>query len=438
MTEYRLSRRTMLRGLGATMALPWLESLRVWGDEPATAGKAADRSSQPPVRMAILFAGCGFHKHEWWARGEGASMELGRVLQPLGGFRDRMVFIRGLYNAEALKGNIHSSQTGNLLSGAPLAAGGTIRSGTSVDQVVARQIGHRTKLPSLVLGCEQANPTVHKNYSMLYSSHISWSSPTTPTPLEVYPALAFDQLFKDASQRGDQSVIDAVLADARDLRRGISQADRRKLDEYLNSVREVEQRIEQAGLRGEVQGWRPTLAGPNIPRPKDGYPQDIVEHMRLMCDILVLAFQTDTTRVCTLKLNNDHGTLRFPHLGVDYMIHHLLSHSDTDDWLKVNQFFLEQMAYIARRLDAIREGERTLLDNSMILLCSSMLNGHHDATQLPVVMLGGAGGRIEGGQNLDYLEKPERQMCRLYLSMMDKMGVHRDTFGDATSPLPEV
>jgi hypothetical protein len=160
--------------------------------------------------------------------------------------------------------------------------------------------------------------------------------------------------------------------------------------------------------------------------------------MRLMSDILVLAFQTDSTRVCTLKLNNDHGTLRFPHLGVDYMIHHLLSHTDTDDWLKVNQFFLEQVAYIATRLDAIQEGERTALENSMVMLCSSMLNGHHDASQLPVVILGNAGGRIRGGQNLDYLKQPSRQMCRLYLSMMDKMGVHLDRFGDATEPLDQV
>ncbi len=416
------------------MALPWMESLSVWGDEPT----AGEHASQAPTRMAILFAGCGFHSHEWWARGQGPQMELGKVLQPLNDFRDRMVFIRGLYNAEALKGNIHSSQTGNLLSGAPLAAGGTIRSGTSVDQVVARQVGHQTKLPSLVLGCEKANPTVHKNYSMLYSSHISWSSPTTPTPLEVYPALAFDQLFTDRAGRGDKSVLDAVLEDARDFRRDISRRDQQKLDEYLNSVREVEQRIEQDGKRGELQGWRPTLTEPNIPRPPDGFPQDIVKHMRLMCDILVLAFQTDTTRVCTLKLNNDHGTLRFPHLGVDYMIHHLLSHNDTDDWLKVNQFFLEQMAYIARRLDAIQEGERTALDNSMIMLCSSMLTGHHDATKLPVVMLGGAGGQLKGGQNLDYLENSNRQMCRLYLSMMHKMGVHLESFGDATEPLPEI
>ena len=431
---WQLSRRTILRGLGVSMALPWMESSRVWGDEPA----GREPSSQAPVRMAILFSGCGYHRTEWWVKGQGPEMELGRVLQPLNDFRDRMIFIRGLYNAEALKGNIHSSQTGNLLSGAPLAAGGTIRSGTSVDQVVAQRIGHQTKLPSLVLGCEKANPSVHKNYSMLYSSHISWSSPTTPTPLEVYPALAFDQLFKDKASRGDRSVLDAVLADAKDFRRGISRLDQQKLDEYLNSVREVEQRIERAGKRGELQGWRPTLTKPDMPRPKDGYPQDIVEHMKLMSDILVLAFQTDTTRVCTLKLNNDHGTLRFPHLGVDYMIHHLLSHSDTEDWLKVNQFFLDQMAYIARRLDAIQEGERTALDNSMIMLCSSMLNGHHDASQLPVVMVGGAGGQLKGGQNLDYLGNENRQMCRLYLSMMKKMGVGLDAFGDGKESLPEV
>ncbi len=434
MIDHRLSRRSMLRGLGVSVALPWMESMQVWGDVSSPVGV----SSEAPTRMAILFSGCGYHRHQWWAAGQGPEMELGKVLQPLNDFKERMIFIRGLYNAEALKGNIHSSQTGNLLSGAPLASGGKIQSGTSVDQMIAQHIGHRTKLPSLVLGCEKANPSVHKDYSMLYSSHISWSSPTTPTPLEVYPSLAFDQLFKDSRQKSDQSVLDAVLSDARDIRRSISRLDQQKLDEYLNSVREIEQRIERAGKRGELQGWRPTLTQPDIPRPSDGYPQDIVEHMRLMSDILVLAFQTDTTRICTLKLNNDHGTLRFPHLGVDYMIHHLLSHSDTEDWLKVNQFFLEQMAYIARRLDSIQEGERTALDNSMLMLCSSMMSGHHDATQLPVVMIGGGGGQLNGGQNLNYLEHENRQMCRLYLSMMAKMGVHLDRFGDATEALPEV
>jgi hypothetical protein len=410
-----------------------MESIPVWGDTPGL----ANPSSQAPVRFAALFSGNGFHK-EWWATGEGKAMELGKVLSPLGDFREKLLFIRGLYNEEAQKGNIHSSQTGNLLSGAPLASGGEIRSGTSVDQWLAQKYGRSTKVSSLVLGCEKSNPSVHKNYSMLYSSHISWSSPTTPTPLEIYPALAFDRLFKDEVSRGDKSVLDAVMADASDLRRHISGNDQRKLDEYLDSVREVEQRIEQSGKKGELQGWRPTLSAPNIPRPPDGIPQDIAEHMRLMCDILVLGFQTDTTRICTLKLNNDHSSLRFPNLGVDYMIHHLLSHSDTADWLKVNQFFLQQVAYIARKLDAIQEGDRTLLDNTMLLYCSSMLNGNHDASQLPVVVLGGGGGRIKGGRVLDYKDKPNRQMCRLFLSVMDKMDCHPGKFGDASTPLDEV
>ena len=434
MTTHRFSRRTMLRGLGVTMALPWLESVNVWGDEPA----GSEPSSTPPVRLAVLFSGNGFHSKEWWARGEGAAMELGGVLAPLHDFREKMLFIQGLFNAEALKGNIHSSQTGNLLSGAPLASGGEIRSGTSIDQLIAQHYGRSTKVPSLVLACEKSNPSVHKNYSMLYSSHISWSSPTTPTPLELYPALAFDRLFKDEVQRGDQSVLDAVLEDAGDLRRGISARDQRKLDEYLDSVRDVEQRIAGAGKQGELQGWRPAQSTPDRPRPPEGVPQNIADHMRLMCDILVLGFQTDTTRITTLKLNNDHSSLRFPHLGVDYMIHHLLSHSDTEDWLKVNQFFLEQLGYIAKKLDAIQEGERTALDNSMLLYCSSMLTGTHDATKLPVVILGRGGGRLETGRVLNYLDKPNRKMCSLYLSMMDKIGVHADEFGDSKERLSEI
>jgi len=434
MLNNTFSRRTMLRGLGVSMALPWLESIRVWGDEPAS----KDKSSEAPLRLAVFFAGNGFHSREWWAKGAGAAMELGQVLAPLAPHREKLLFIRGLYNEQALKGNIHSSQTGNLLSGAPLASGGDIRSGTSVDQFLAQSYGRSTKVPSLVLGCEKSNPAVHKNYSMLYSSHISWTSPTTPTPLELYPALAFDRLFKDEVRRGDQSVLDAVLADATDLRRKISATDRRKLDEYLDSVRDVEQRIAKAGEKGELQGWRPTLDKPDVPRPPDGIPQNIADHMRLMCDILVLGFQTDATRITTLKLNNDHSSLRFPHLGVDYMIHHLLSHSDTADWLKVNRFFVEQLAYVARKLDGIQEGERTALDNSMLMFCSSMMTGSHDASQLPVVMLGRGGGRIASGRVLDYRDKPDRQMCRLYLSMMDKMGVRPGKFGDADKPLDEV
>jgi hypothetical protein len=428
-----LSRRGFLRGVGVTMALPWLESLPVWGDEAPR-----DRASEPPVRFACLFSGNGFHSKEWWARGEGDAMELGQVLAPLRPFRQKMLFLRGLYNQEAMYGGIHSCQTGNLLTGAHLASGGEVRSGVSMDQLVAQRLGGQTKVPSLVLGCEASIAALHKNYSMIYSSHISWSSPTTPTPLELYPALAFDRLFRDEDGRADRSVLDAVREEAGGLRDKVSHADRRRLDEYLSSVREVEQRLEQAGKARRLQGWRPTLDKPDRPRPADGVPQDVDEHMRLMCDILVLAFRTDTTRVCTLKLNNDHSSLRFPHLKVDYMIHHLLSHTDGADWLKVNQFFTQQVAYIADKLDKVQEGERTLLDNTMILFLSSMLTGNHEANQLPVVLVGRGGGQIRTGRVLDYLNKPNRKMCSLYLSLLDKMGVRLDNFGDSKERLAEV
>lgn len=425
-----ISRRTFLRGAGVTMALPWLESAPVWGDD-----LPKHNSSEPPVRFACLFSGNGFHSKEWWAKGEGAGMELGKVLAPLHPFREKMLFIRGLYNEEALIGGIHSCQTGNLLTGAHLAPAGEIHSGISCDQILAQRLRGQTKVPSLVLGTEASIAAIHKNYSMIYSSHISWASPTTPVPLELYPALAFDRLFRDAVGKSDKSVLDAIREDATTYKTRVSRADQQRLDEYLTSVREVEQQIEQAGKAGRLQGWRPTLSRPDMSRPAEGIPQDIDQHMRLMCDIMVLAFRTDTTRVCTLKLNNDHSSLRFPNLGVDYMIHHLLSHTDGADWLKVNQLFTQQVAYIAQKLDAVQEGERTLLDNSMILFCSSMMTGNHNNDQLPVILVGRGGGQIKTGRVLDYLGKPNRKMCSLYLSLLDKAGARLESFGDSREHL---
>lgn len=429
MTTSKFCRRTFLRGAGVSMALPFLRSLpelRRRGDGNA------------PLRLVVMFSGNGFHSREWWARGSGTSMELGAVLQPLTELREKAVLVQGLFHAEAQKGNIHSSQTGNLLSGAPLASGGEIRSGTSVDQVLAQHLGDATKLPSFVIGCEKSNPSVHKNYSMLYSSHVSWSSPTTPTPLEVYPALAFDRLFRDEAQKGDRSVLDAVLQDAKRVRGTLGDGDGHKLDEYLDSVREVEQRIERAGDPGVRGGWQPTLRASDRPRPQDGIPQDVGEHMRLMCDILLLALRTDTTRFATLKLNNDHSSLRFPNLGVDSMIHHLLSHTDSADWLKVNRFFLEQVAWVAKGLEATVEGDRTALDNTVLLFLSSMMTGNHDNDQLPVVLLGGGAAGIRGGRVLDHRGQPDRQMCRLYLSILQRFGLPMTSFGDATAPLDDL
>src|SRR5581483_7782700 len=213
--------------------------------------------------------------------------ELGKVLEPLEKYKDRLLFLRGLYNSEAGKGGIHSAQTGNLLTGSTLEGGGGIRSGVSIDQLLAQKVGRETKVPSLVLGCEPSISALHKGYSMIYSSHISWSSPTTPTPLELYPSLAFDRMFRDEAGRGDASVLDQVLDEAKGLSRKVIYGVRAKIDEYLNSVREVEQGIQESGKKGRLQGWRPTLEKPDQPRPADGVPQDVDVHMRLMCDLLV-------------------------------------------------------------------------------------------------------------------------------------------------------
>lgn len=436
----RLSRRSVLRGLGATIALPWLESIPVWGAEPTSKPSTSQSSNEPPVRFACVFAGNGFASKHWWAEGEGEEMKFGDVLTPIAPFREKLVFIRGLFNANARGCGIHSCQTGNLLTGVKLESGGRIRAGVSIDQRLAQHYSGQTKVPSLVLGCEKPYAGIHKGYSMLYSSHISWSAPTTPAPLELYPAAAFDQLFGDGGvRRSDKSVLDAVLSDAKSLRREVSTTDRRKVDEYLDSIREVERRIADAGKNRRLEGFRPTREKPDIERPADEIPQDIQTHMRLMADLLVLAFQTDSTRVATLKLNNDHSAMRFPNLGIDHIIHHLLSHEDENpDWLKVNQYFVEHVAHILKRMDSIQEGERTLLDNTMLLFCSSMLTGYHDNSQLPVLLCGRAGGRLQTGRVLDYLESNNRKMSSLYLSLMDKAGLHLDRFGDSTERLAEI
>jgi hypothetical protein len=432
---HKLSRRTILRGLGASIALPWLESMSAYGDDTALSS-----SSEPPVRFACVFAGNGFVKKHWWAKESDGQLELGRVLAPLESFKEKLLFIRGLYNPNARGCGIHSCQTGNLLTGDRLASGGRIRAGVSMDQLLAQHVGRQTKVNSMVLGCEQPYAGIHKGYSMLYSSHISWSSPTTPAPMELYPAAAFDRLFGDGGvRRADKSVLDSVLADAIGLRSQVSVADRRKVDEYLNSIREVERRIEAAGKDRRLEGWRPTIDKPTMKRPDSEMPQDIHVHMELMSDLMVLAFQTDTTRVCTLKLNNDHSGMRFPNLGIDYIIHHLLSHEEENpDWLRVNEYFLSHLARILAGLEAVQEGERTLLDNTMILFCSSMLTGNHDNTQLPVLLCGRAGGQLETGRVLNYLESDNRKMSSLYLSLMDKMGLQLDEFGDSSQRLVEI
>ena len=422
------SRRTLLRGLGVSMALPWLESLPF-----AAATTPAD---QPPTRTLVTFNGMGFHSQHWWARGQGATMELGPCLTPLAPWKERLVFLRGLWNEQANNGVIHCMQTGNMLSGAPMSRT-EVRTGVSFDQLMAQRMGDRTRLPSLVLGCEGPIPGLQDGHPLLYSSHISWSTAVSPTWTETRPALAFDQLFRSERNRDDRRVVDAVLEDARSLRRRLSVSDQQRFEEYLGSVHEIEGRIRRAGQERAAGAWRPTLAAPDRPRPADGIPAEIPDYWRLMNDIVLLAFRTDSTRIATLKYCNDGSIITHAHVGANDQ-HHQMAHTQPQQLVAVNQFFMSQLAYLCGRMAEVREGDRTLLDNTTIMHCSSMLHGNHDARQLPVILLGGAGGRLRGGRVLDYLNAPNRRMCSLFLSLMDWGGLKLDRFNDSTERLPGV
>jgi len=433
-----LSRRTLLRGTGVAMALPWLESLPVWGSPLV-------ETDGYPRRFATLFMACGVNQNHWWAKGTGAEMELGKSLQPLESLKTKFNLLTGLFNENATGVGIHPGQTGNILSGASLQKGSELRGGISVDQVLANHFADSTAQASLVLGCEQPITGYHEtNFSMAYSSHISWQNATSPVPMEVYPSLAFDSLFDNRGSRRNQSVLDRVKEHAASLSRQTSAADRAKLEEYLSSVREVEKRVvrmrdeESKATERSGDSGRPLVA---MERPENGLPEDIREHMRLMCDIVALAFQTDKTRVATLLLCRDISGLFYPFLGVR-KAHHSASHDDlSEDFEKISTYYVSQMAYLAQRLDAMPEGDGTVLDHSCLLFLNNMWSGSkHDSTKVPAFTVGGLGGSLETGRVLDYSDrdKQDRRLCSLYLSLLDRMGVPADSFGDADHPLADL
>ena len=434
----RVNRRTVLHGVGVAMALPWLESIPVWGQIAGPAGA----SPAFPKRFAALFMGNGINPNHWWAKGAGKDMELSKSLQPMAPLRAKLNVISGLFNKHATGVGIHPGQTGNILSGAALQKGAVLKGGVSMDQVLADHLGEMTPLASLVLGCEQPITGYHEtNFSMAYSSHISWHDALSPVPMEVYPSLAFDSLFDNQGSRRTQSILDRVKDQAVELSRQVSRADRGKLDEYLTSVREVEKRAQRtrtvkdrADDKARERG-RPCAA---MPRPDNGLPEDIREHMRLMCDIIALAFQTDKTRVATLLLCRDLSGLFYPFLDVR-TAHHPSSHDDQSDaYERVSRYYVSQLAYLATRLDAMKEGERTVLDNSCLMFISNMWSGSkHDSTKVPILLAGGLGASLETGRVLDFIGKDDddRKLCSLYLSLMDRMGVRQKRFGDADERL---
>jgi hypothetical protein len=429
-----VSRRAVLRGAGVTVALPWLESLTAFAESSSPAAF--------PKRFAVLFMGNGVNEDHWDAQGSGADMKLSKTLAPLEQLKHKINVIHGLFHKRATGQGIHPAQTGSLLSGATISKGAIIHAGITVDQMIANRIGQDTAQSSIVLACEQPMTGYHEtNFSMAYSSHISWQTPDSPVPNEVYPSLAFDNLFENRGSLRNMSILDRVRDDAENLGRAISGSDKAKLDEYLTSVREVEKRID--GMRKNKDKADDLAKQRNRPvftmdRPANGLPEDLREHARLMCDIIAIAFQTDKTRVATLLLARDLSALYYPFLEVREG-HHSASHNNqSDGYERIARFHLSQLAYLATKLDSMPEGNGTVLDNSCLMFLSNMWIGRkHDNTRLPLVLAGGLGGTLQTGRTLDYIQAGDdnRKMSSLYLSIMDRMGVKLEKFGDAETRL---
>ena len=431
------SRRTVLRGAGATMALPWLESI------PAFGGTTTPNTF--PKRFGVLFLGNGVNEDHWGSEGSGAEMKLSKTLQPLEPLKHKINVIHGLFNKMSTGQGIHPAQTGSLLSGAVIQRGAIIKAGTTIDQMIANKVGQDTAQSSIVLACEQPMTGYHEtNFSMAYSSHISWQSADSPVPNEVYPSLAFDNLFENRGSLRNMSILDRVKEEAIALSREISSTDKAKLDEYLTSVREVEKRVD--GMRKNKDKADDVAKQRNKPvftmdRPANGLPEDLREHARLMCDIIAIAFQTDKTRVASLLLARDLSALYYPFLQVKDG-HHSASHdNNSDGYERISRFHLSQLAYLATKLDAMPEGDGTVLDNSCLMFLSNLWIGRkHDNSRLPLVLAGGLGGTLKTGRTLDYVKAGDdnRKMCSLYLSLMDRMGVKLDKFGDAETRLTDL
>lgn len=439
MKPISMTRRHFLRGAGVALALPWMESL------PLTAQNAKPGGG-PPLRFAHVYFSNGVEPVHWHAKGAGAAMEFGAAARPLAPISDDLIFLRGLYHQNAFKSTSPHLGRMNLLSGETVSLNpNEIRVGTTFDQILARRIGQQTALPSLALGIEPNELRLEDGLSMIYGSNISWVTPGKPATKEIYPSRVFDQLVGDGKGRElDRSVLDAVLGDARSIQPKISGADRQKLDEYLESVRDIEKRIARAGKEERLEGWRPSLKEANLARPADSLPQNVPEHMKLMLDLIVLAFQMDRTRVVTLMLNNDLSQMNFRFLqGVRGALHLDLTHNGRAPeleamYLKTNQFHVQQFTYLVERMKAIDEGGSSLLDNSLLMFASSLFDGDsHGAEQLPIVLAGRAGGALKTGRILDYLDKgnDNRRACSLFLSIMDAFGVRLDRFGDSDSRL---
>ncbi|MDB5338254.1 MAG: hypothetical protein JWN70_3873 [Planctomycetaceae bacterium] len=442
--SWRISRRTMLKGLGTAIALPWMEAM-----SPVTSAFGA-QAGVAPKRMAFIYAPNGMNMADWTPKQEGASYELPEILTAFKEFKDDMLVMSGLTLDKARANGDGAGDHARALSAFLTCAqprkthGADIKVGISVDQVAAQHVGKHTKFASLEIGCDvgaQAG-NCDSGYSCAYSGNIAWRNESSPVAKEINPKSVFERLFGDSAQPAKAvaqanersfrtSVLDLVLDDATRLQKKLGFADRRKLDEYLNSVREIEERLHRTQFTTTVQGID------NVAVPK-GIPKSYSEHIELMSDMLALAFQTDTTRIATFVHANEGSGRSYPFIDVPEG-HHDLSHHGNDEAKKqkikkINIFHAQRVASLLEKLKKVKEGNGTLLDNTMLVYGSGIGDGNaHNHDDLPVLLFGKGGGTISTGRHVRY--EKETPIANLYLSLLDRIGVSTEKLGDSTGKL---
>jgi hypothetical protein len=438
-TRKALPRRAFLRGMGTAIALPFFDAM-----VPAFAAPAAGK---PPLRMAFVYVPNGIDMRHWNPDYEGSLAALPRTLQPLEPLKDDMLLMGNLTHntGRALLDGAgdHGRCCGSYLTGIQVKKSTTdIKAGVSMDQLVARQIGSQTRFPSLEIGLEDARQSgdCDSGYSCAYTNNLAWRSETQPLPPILDPRALFERLFGDGAAltpeararqaKYRRSILDFVTADTKKLEMGLGPTDRRKLDEYLSSIREVELQLEKAEQDN-------AHIDPHMDKPY-GVPADFAEHFRLMSDMVTIAFQADQTRVLTFLVTHEGTSRAYREIGISDghhpLTHHMGNQEKLDKVAEINLYQMKQFALWMQKLKATKDGDGSLLDHSMIVYGAGLSDGNrHLHEDLPTVILGRANGTIKTGRRVVY--RRETPMCNLYLSMMDRMGVHMDQFGDSTGRL---
>ena len=438
-----LSRRRFLRGSGLLLGLPFLPSL---------AARAASETAKAPIRTAFIYFPNGVWEKAWVPEKTGSNFELPPSLEPLADIRSDVLVLSGLDKKHSHGGDGHYAKTANFLTGMPVAktTGKDISSGgISVDQLIAQHVGDQTPLPSLELGTEPVISGIDSNvgYTRLYGSHISWQTPTRPVAKEINPRVVYERLFSkrlsgDAKKAESyRNLLDYVLGDAKQVRGKLGRDDQFKMDEYLDAVRAVEKRIEFA-TNGKPRSWEPELDPATLAQHQPGTPKDFRDHIEVMLDLMVLAFQTDSTRVSSFMFANDVSGRNFSFLDDVKGGHHELSHHENNEekikqYQRINRWHVEQFARMITKMKAIKEGDSTLLDNSMIMFGSSFSDGNrHDPDNLPILLAGRGGGTINPGRHL--AAGGQVPVCNLYLAMLRRNGLELESFGDSNAELADL